>query len=648
MNLRAIPAYEPLRPMTDAIQQESLAPLDPEILALLSAPVTADALSDALQPGILTRGTVEEIDDEWVYVRLNEDAMGRCPIEDAPTPGSSALPEIGGEVPAFVEVDFEDGRWGVSISKGHMIEAYNRVRQLPKSDVAVRGRVNQVVRGGFAVDAEGMQCFLPGRESGISRDEAFDAIGQSFFFDVIRFDKRHNQTILSRRRLASKQQHRQVQTALENLEVGAIFEGPVTSIKPYGVFVDLGGVDGLCHISELSLQHLDDPAQVVSVGQIIEVKVVGVDPKKGRISLSRRDLLSAAQSEELEQLGLGEVMTGTVTRLADFGAFIQIREGIEGLCHVSELSWTKRIGHPSEVLNVGDSVQVRVLEVKAESQRISLSLRQTQDNPWATLVERQPVGSNVTGKITRMEDYGLFVEIADGVEGLCHISDLTWEGRPDRPSDVDDFQIGQDLEVRVLDVDAARGRIKLGRKQLSGDPWDDAGDKIIVGTIFTAPVVRFDEMAAYLQVAEGLEARLHISQISIERVDSVRAALRMNEEVEVMTTGADRDRRRLDVSIKAIAEKILADTPKSYEDEGALHTFGDALMKARGVVVEPTAAEPTAAEPAAAEPATAEPAAAEPAAAEPAAAEPAAASPEPVAAQAEATATTEGSDEDKA
>lgn len=561
-----------------------LPPLDAEIEALLGAPVEADPHdADALAPGNLADGTVETVDDEWVYVRLSDEIVGRCPLDDAGQPGSTATPAAGDAVRVLIEVDLGDGRVGVSIGKAILLDTYRDLRRAAKERRRVVGRINQVVRGGFAVDAEGVRAFLPGRESGIARDASFDAVGKTLHFDITKFDRRKAELVVTRRQIAAAGRKANLRRAMETLEIGETLIGTVTALQPYGVFVDLGGVEGLCHVSELSLQHVDHPSEVVQIGDDIEVKIVGVDSQKGRVSLSRRDLLSAEKNARLKELGLGELITGTVTRLAEFGAFIEIQPGVDGLCHISEFSWTERVNHPSEVLEVGQEVQVKVLDVDPATGRIGLSLRATKENPWDAVAERYPVGEAVTGTITRIEDYGLFVQLEEGVEGLCHISDLVWDGRPARPTDVEDFAVGQEIEVKVLELELGRGRIKLGRKQLTDDPWDAAGDRVVPGTVFVGTVTRFDERAAYLEIAPNLEGRLHISEISVDRVDSVRSALRMNQEVEVMTKNVDRSRRRIDLSIKAIAEKIEAETPKSYEDEGPLNTLGEAL-RTSGVV----------------------------------------------------------------
>ena len=399
-------------------------------------------------------------------------------------------------------------------------------------------------------------------------------------FEVTRVETKHGlQPVLSRRRLVADDRKAMEKIRLAELAEGQVITGAVTSIQPFGVFVDLDGVDGLCHVSELSVQHIDNPREVVDVGDTITVKVMEIDVARGRVGVSRRELLVAEQRARLGSIEAGTVIEGTVTRLADFGAFVAIEEGVEGLCHVSELAWTGRPSHPGDLLAVGQRVQMRVVTADAQSGRIALSLKAMTENPWASVTDRAPAGSVVTGTITRIEDYGLFVRLAEGIEGLCHVSDLTWVGRPERPTDVAPYTVGHALDVKVLSVDTERGRISLGVKQLSADPWDAAGDRTAVGAVFTAPVVRFDDKSAYLQVGDGLEGRLYIAEVSTERVDSIRAALRMGQEVEVMTIAADRTRRRLDLSIKAIQAKIEAETPKSFADGEAISPMAAALAK---------------------------------------------------------------------
>lgn len=551
--------------------------LDPEIAALLTSPVQPDEWPEGVAEGRVVDATVHEKDEEFLYVKFGDEQFGRCLLDEAAPVGATVMPEIGDQVRCLLEEATDDTMWDVSVAKGVLLDKHADAASWAQKEEQVTGRVNLVVRGGFMVDVDGLRCFLPGRESGVRRNDSFDIVGQEFQFDVIRFDPKTSEPVLSRQRLAGAARKAMEQEIYASLEVGQVVEGRVSSVKPFGVFVDIGGVDGMCHVSELSLQHVENPASIVSVGDHLTVTITSIDVEKGRVGLSRREQLSAQQRGRVGELEVGSTIEGTVTRIADFGAFVSVVDDIEGLCHVSELSWTARISHPSELLSEGEKVSMKILAVEPETGRVSLSLRALEDNPWATLETDHPVGSVVSGEITRIEDYGLFVKITDGVEGLCHIGDLTWEGRPERPSDVGEFAVGDTIEVKVLSVDISRGRISLGVKQLGGDPWDDAGERAEVGAIYSATVTRFDDRAAYLQVAEGLEGRLHISEISAERVDSIRSALRIGQDVEVMTVRADRDRRRLDLSIKAVAAKIEAETPKSYSDDAEMNPMAAAL-----------------------------------------------------------------------
>ncbi len=539
---------------------------DDELAALLERPVEADTDGE-LGPGSVMSGTIQAVNDDVIAVDLGDGLQGFADADEARLPGIDRTFNEGDTVTVMLEGLRSDGRWNVSLGKGWYLQRFEELKTLGNSDQTVEGTIRYVVRGGFAVDAAGIRAFLPGRESGVHRNQAWDARGESHTFRVIRFDTDRGELVLSRRAEAEAERKAQVAEAYDALEVGSIVEGRVSSIKPFGAFVDLGGVDGLIHVSELSAGHVADPSEALRVGDTVRVKIVEVDRDRERIALSRREVELEAVGEQIAELQAGTVLEGTVRRLADFGAFIEIAEGVEGLCHVSELSWTERPKHPSDVVAVGDTVSVKILEVNAETRRVSLSIKQTADNPWSRVADAHPPGSDATGTITRIEDYGLFVRIEDGVEGLCHISDLTWEGRPERPSDVGEFAVGDEITVRVLEVDTGRQRISLGVKQLSGDPWDDAGDRTTVGTVFEATVTRTEENAAWLEVAPGLEGRMHISEISTERVDSVRSALRIGQQVEVMTVTADRQRRRIDLSIKAIELKLQEEMPRHFEDD---------------------------------------------------------------------------------
>jgi small subunit ribosomal protein S1 len=389
--------------------------------------------------------------------------------------------------------------------------------------------------------------------------------------------------MISRRRFADADRSADRAAILASLTEGTPVTGVVRSIVAFGAFVDIGGVDALLHISDASLEHVEDLNSLLRVGDHIEAVVRAVDVEKGKVSISRKSLLETGAREKLAGFEPGAILSGTVARFSDIFAFITLEDGVEGSVHVSEIAWGKRLQHPADELTEGQSVQVKVLSVDASARRVKLSIKQTSADPLASFGDSVAEGALVTGTISRIEDYGLFVKLQEGLEGLCHISDLSWTARPDRPTDVAPFKVGDSLEVRVLSVDVAARRLKLGLKQVSADPWTEAGDLTQVGTLLKATVTRFDKDAAYLRIAPDLEGRMHISEVSLDRVDSIRSALRIGQEVECMVIKSEALRRRLDLSVKAVAAKAEAETPKSYADaDMSMSPLAAALAKVTG------------------------------------------------------------------
>jgi small subunit ribosomal protein S1 len=439
------------------------------------------------------------------------------------------------------------------------------------------------MRGGFGIEAEGTRLLLPYRESGIRNEAAHEAVGRTFRFEVTEFDPERAQIMISRRRFADADRSADRAAILASLTEGTPVTGVVRSIVAFGAFVDIGGVDALLHISDASLEHVEDLNSLLRVGDHIEAVVRAVDVEKGKVSISRKSLLETGAREKLAGFEPGAILSGTVARFSDIFAFITLEDGVEGSVHVSEIAWGKRLQHPADELTEGQSVQVKVLSVDASARRVKLSIKQTSADPLASFGDTVAEGALVTGTISRIEDYGLFVKLQEGLEGLCHISDLSWTARPDRPTDVAPFKVGDSLEVRVLSVDVAARRLKLGLKQVSADPWTEAGDLTQVGTLLKATVTRFDKDAAYLRIAPDLEGRMHISEVSLDRVDSIRSALRIGQEVECMVIKSEALRRRLDLSVKAVAAKAEAETPKSYADaDMSMSPLAAALAKVTG------------------------------------------------------------------
>lgn len=561
------------------MSEQALSLLDAELSALLGAPLEAPA--DTLGAGDLVAATVTAISDAALTLTLDSGLSATCAKAEGAAPGHN-LPSVGDRVQATIESLATAGAT-LSIAKAQSIAAFDAWAQRANAHTELEGTVQIVLRGGFGIEADGARLLLPYRESGIRNEAAHDAVGRKFRFEVTEFDPERAQIMVSRKRFAEADRNQDRAAILASLSEGAPVTGTVRSIVAFGAFVDIGGVDALLHISDASLEHVEDLSSVLRVGDQIEAVVRSVDAEKGKVSISRKSLLESGAREKLAGFETGSILTGTVARFSDIFAFITLDDGVEGSVHVSEIAWGKRLQHPADELAEGQSVQVKVLSVDATNRRVKLSIKQTTADPLASFGDSVAEGALVTGTISRIEDYGLFVKLQEGLEGLCHISDLSWTARPDRPTDVAPFKVGDSLEVRVLSVDLATRRLKLGLKQVSADPWTEAGTLTQVGTLLKATVTRFDKDAAYLLVAPNLEGRMHISEVSIDRVDSIRSALRIGQEVECMVIKSEAQRRRLDLSVKAVAAKAEAETPKSYADaDMSMSPLAAAIAKAKG------------------------------------------------------------------
>lgn len=568
-------------------------PQPPDDWEELFAPLKAEDEDHPI--GALRDATVTAIEDDTVALTLADGSEAICDRIDACLPGED-LPRPGDKVPVLVDGQRADGAWRVSIARASLLAIHDRWAERARTGGTVQGVVTQVLRRGFVAEADGLRTFVPGRQSGIPLRDAFDALGRTFTFEVSAFDLERGDPMLSRQRLARAEEAAQAQATLEAIAEDEMRQGTITRLAPFGAFVDLGGVEGLIHVSELGLGHVAHPGDVVSVGDTVDVRVIRVDRERGRIGLSLRDAVEQEQRARIEDLEVGAVVTGTVRRITDFGAFIEVAPGLEGLCHISELSWTERPAHPSAVLDVDAQVQIRVLETRPEEGRISLSLRAVASDPWLSFLDEHPVGTLISGEITRIEPYGLFLQVTGGLEGLCHVSDLTWEGRPDTPADVRPFSIGESLQVRILECDLERRRLRLGLKQVEGDPWDDAADSLAEGNKLSVRITRFDEQAAWAEIVPGLEGRIHISQVSTERIENIRAVLRPGQQVDVICTTADRSRRRIDLSIRAVQEAEERSAPRSHADDDSGPGLLAMALRQRGIESDDAANDPDDAE----------------------------------------------------
>jgi small subunit ribosomal protein S1 len=414
----------------------------------------------------------------------------------------------------------------------------------------VEGIIRTRVRGGVIVDVGGVDAFLPGSQIDIMPIHNIDSmIGGKYEFKVIKINTDRRNIIVSRRELLEDRLKSRKKELLDTIVVGERRRGKVKNITDFGAFVDLTGLDGLLHITDMSWGRVKHPSDLVQVGQELEVVVLEVDRDRERVSLGLKQAQANPWDDIEARYPVGSRLRGKVVSLAPYGAFVEIEPGIEGLVHVSEISWTKRVAKASDVLNVGDEVDVAVLSVNKEEQKIALGIRQTAENPWDTVVERYPVGSRVKGKVRNFTSYGAFVELEDGIDGMIHVSDMSWTRKINHPSEV--LQKGQDVEAVVLEVDGQASRISLGLKQATDDPWNTIVAKYRVGQVVSGKISKVASFGAFVELEEGIDGLVHISQISDQHVEKVKDVLQVGQDVHARILRIDRAERRIGLSVKA-------------------------------------------------------------------------------------------------
>ena len=443
----------------------------------------------------------------------------------------------------------------------------------------VEGTITAKVNGGFTVDI-GIQAFLPASQVDIRPSSDTDSyIGLKGRFKVIKINQRRDNIVLSRRAVLEEERSSVRDVTLSTLEEGQIVEGTIKNVTDYGAFVDLGGVDGLLHVSDLSWGRVGKPSDLLKPGQHVTAKVLKFDRTKGKISLGIKQTLSDPWMDVPGKFPVGERVRGRVVSLMEYGAFVELEAGVEGLIHVSEMSWTKRVRRAADILNVGDEVETIVLGIDMGNRKISLGLKQVSENPWATIAEKYPAGTKIEGQIKNMTDFGMFIGIEDGIDGLVHISDMSWTKRIKHPGDV--FEKGQLVHAVVLKVDIENERLSLGIKQLCPDPWSLAPEKYCSGTIVTGKVTSQTDFGVFVELEEGIEGLIHVSELSREKVASAKEFASIGDQLQAVVLSCDPKERRISLSIKS---KNIATEKAEFEQymgsQGeATSNFGDLLKQ---------------------------------------------------------------------
>lgn len=501
-------------------------------------------------PDSIVKGTIRGINGNDVYIDIGYKSEG---VVSANQFDDISLVKIGDKVDVLLEaLEGPDGMVMLSKSKADEKLRWDSILGKYTEGGIVEGTITGKVRGGLIVRIDGVEAFLPGSQIDVSPVHDPDQyMNQTYEFKIIKISNERRNIIISRRELIEDQQSDAKRELLSTIEKGQVRKGRVKNITDFGAFVDLGGLDGLLHITDMSWGRIKHPSDMVKVGQELDIMVLEIDHNRERVSLG----LKQAQSNPWEGIEnrypANSRLRGKVVNLVPYGAFVEIENGIEGLVHISEFSWTKRVARASDVLSVGDEVDVVVLSIDRDAQKIALGMRQTEANPWDTVQDRYPVGSRVSGKVRNFTTYGAFVELEDGIDGMIHVSDMSWTRKINHPSEV--LQKGQQVEAIVLDVDPANQRISLGFKQSSNDPWSAIATRYTVGQVVKGKVSKIASFGAFVELEDGVDGLVHISQISDQHVERVKDAIKVGQEVEARIVKIDRDERRIGLSIKALS-----------------------------------------------------------------------------------------------
>ena len=502
---------------------------------------------DLLLPGTVLKGTIAAHIGNDVIVEVGLKSEG---IVEASEFDEDEQIEIGRNIDVFLEeIDAEGGVILLSKRKADRIKGWENVISSAKEGDTVKGKVTRRIKGGLLVDI-GVPVFLPASQVDIRKPGDISRfIGQEIECKILKIDTEGHNIVVSRRKLIEEERSSSKEKLLAEIEVGQIRKGVVKNIADFGVFVDLGGLDGLLHISDLSWGRISHPSEVVKLDQIVECFVIGIDKQHEKISLGLKQKTASPWEKVEQQYAIGSKVKGLVVNIMNYGVFVRLEEGIEGLVHISEMSWTKRITHPADILNLNDEIEVVVLDVNKDKQEISLGLKQTEANPWSIASQKYPVGTMVTAKANSLTNYGAFVEIEPGIDGLIHISDLSWTKKFNHPSEA--LQKGQEIKCVVLEVDVEKQRISLGVKQLTEDPWIHAiPDKYIPGQIIKGHITKLTNFGVFVELEQELEGLLHISELADHKIDKPQDVVKPGDEVEVKILRVDTEARKIGLSLR--------------------------------------------------------------------------------------------------
>ena len=520
--------------------------------------------SNAITKGKIVKGKVAQKRPDGALIDIGYKAEGFVPAAEFMNYDEI---NVGDEIDVYLEeIENRQNMPTLSLEKAYSIKAWDRITTEYGEGHIVKGIMRNKVKGGLMVDVEGFPAFLPGSQLDVGPVRNLDEyIGKEFEVKIIKINIERHNIVVSRRELLVESLKDQRSKLMADMQINERRKGIVKNITDFGAFIDLGGVDGLLHITDISWGRISHPSEVLNVGDELEVVIIGIDKDKERVSLGLKQKTSNPWDDVVAKYPKDSIVRGKVVNIVQYGAFIKLETGVEGLLHVSEMSWTKRVNKADDGLAIGDEVEAVVLDINCERRQISLGLRQKERNPWEALAEKYPKGSRITGKVRNMTNYGAFVEIENDIDGMVHVSDMSWTRKINNPNEV--LKPGQEVEVVILDINPEQQRISLGLKQIEEDPWADIANLYKVGDVVTGKVSKITAFGAFVELSNKIDGLIHISQLSRDRVEKVKDVLKIGDEVEARVIKVDTDERRIGLSIKAVTENFSDEDLKAAEEE---------------------------------------------------------------------------------
>jgi small subunit ribosomal protein S1 len=534
-----------------------------------------------IQDGEVVKGKVLQITPDYVVIDVGYKSEGQIPIYEFYDVDNSLTVKPGDEIDVLVE-DWENetGLMVLSKQKADQMKVWDTISAICDQDSVIEGKIISRIKGGLTVDI-GLKAFLPGSQVDLHPVRNLDKfIGETQKFKILKYNRKRGNVVLSRRAIMEKERESLRSETIKNLREGAIVDGVIKNITDYGVFIDLGGIDGLLHITDISWGRVNSPGELFSTGDKIKVKVLSYDQQNQRVSLGYKQIKEDPWGIAEKKYVVGTRVNGKVVNITNYGAFVELEEGIEGLIHISEMSWTKKVKHPSQILTIGDMVDALVLDLDVARKRISLGLKQTEPNPWSVIEEKYPKGTVIEGKIKNVTDFGIFIGIDEGIDGLVHISDISWTQKIKHPVEV--YKKGQMVKAVVLSIDKENERFSLGIKQLEPDPWENVPKKYRRGQVVKGVVTNVTDFGIFLEIEKGVEGLIHVSEISKDKVDNLKDFARVNDELEVLIISIDKRGRKIGLSIRDLKEVEEQRELQEYmarEEQAATTTLGDVLKE---------------------------------------------------------------------